>query len=121
MTALAPVFGMLKVGLSLQDDTAPRTEYWERFLRALKQSAFFAESGPRILIPCEDTAIETNWPRYGVLQARMSEVNRMIYRKADTFRNTLRELLRAHKAILIRSICTSTCSRSSGRRSCSGI
>ena len=56
---------MLKAGLSLQDDAAPRTEYWERFLKALKQSAFFAESGPRILIPYEDTAMETNWPRYG--------------------------------------------------------
>jgi hypothetical protein len=56
---------MLKAGFFLQDDAAPRTEYWERFLKALKQSAFFAESGPRILIPCEDNAIETNWPRYG--------------------------------------------------------
>jgi hypothetical protein len=56
---------MLKAGFFLQDDAAPRTEYWERFLKALKQSAFFAESGPRILIPCEDAAIETNWPRYG--------------------------------------------------------
>lgn len=56
---------MLKAGLFLQDDAAPRTEYWERLVKALRRSTFFAESGPRILIPYEDTAIETNWPRYG--------------------------------------------------------
>jgi Exostosin family len=56
---------MLTAGFSLQDDAAPRTEYWERFTKALTQGAFFADTAPDILIPHEDTAIETNWPRYG--------------------------------------------------------
>ncbi len=56
---------MLRVGLCLQDDTAPRTEYWQRFIATLTQSASFADQAPDILIPGEDTAVETNWPRYG--------------------------------------------------------
>jgi hypothetical protein len=56
---------MLKVGFCLQDDTAPRTEYWERLLKELKKSEFYAEQNADVLMPLEDTAIETNWPRYG--------------------------------------------------------
>ena len=55
---------MLKVGLCLPDDGAPRTEYWDKFIKALKRSTFFSKSGVDLLIPSEDTAIETNWPRY---------------------------------------------------------
>jgi hypothetical protein len=64
-TAITLDFGMLKVGFCLQDDAVPRTEYWERFLKALKKSEFYAEENADVLIPLEDTAIETNWPRYG--------------------------------------------------------
>jgi Exostosin family len=56
---------MLTMGFCLQDDQAPRTEYWQRFIEALTKSTFFADQAPDILIPTEDTAIETNWPRYG--------------------------------------------------------
>lgn len=56
---------MPRVGFCLQDDAVPRTEYWRRFIEALRQSAFFADQAPDILIPGEDTAMETNWPRYG--------------------------------------------------------
>jgi hypothetical protein len=56
---------MFKAGLFLQDDTLPRTQYWERFLHAVKASEAFSPAGADLLIPHEDTAIETNWPRYG--------------------------------------------------------
>ena len=56
---------MLRIGLCLPDDTIPRTVFWERFIKALRQSEFFTESDADILVPLEDTAMETNWPRYG--------------------------------------------------------
>jgi hypothetical protein len=56
---------MLTAGFCLEDIAAPRTEYWRHFIEALTRSAFFADQAPDILIPGEDTAIETNWPRYG--------------------------------------------------------
>lgn len=56
---------MLKVGLFLPDDTLPRTAYWERFLQAVKASELFSASAGDLLIPQEDIAVETNWPRYG--------------------------------------------------------
>jgi hypothetical protein len=56
---------VVKAGFYLQDDTMPRTVYWEHFTKALKQSEHFAESDVDLLIPLEDTAMETNWPRYG--------------------------------------------------------
>jgi hypothetical protein len=56
---------VLKIGFCLQDNATPRTEYWEKFLKTLKQSEYFTESDRDLLIPFEDTAVETNWPRYG--------------------------------------------------------
>lgn len=55
----------MKVGFCLQDDAMPRTVYWELFLKAVKESDFYTEYDHDILIPFEDTAMETNWPRYG--------------------------------------------------------
>lgn len=56
---------MLKAGFCLQDNAMPRTVYWEQFIKALKQSEYFAQSDVDFLIPFEDTAMESNWPRYG--------------------------------------------------------
>jgi hypothetical protein len=56
---------MLTAGFCLQDASAPRTEYWQCFVKALMKSAFFTGRAPDLLVPGEDTAIETNWPRYG--------------------------------------------------------
>ena len=56
---------MLKIGFCLPNDTIPRTVFWERFIKALRQSEFFTESNADILVPLEDTAMESNWPRYG--------------------------------------------------------
>jgi hypothetical protein len=56
---------MFRAGLFLEDGTLPRTEYWKRFLDAIKASEAFSAAGCDLLIPHEDTAIETNWPRYG--------------------------------------------------------
>jgi hypothetical protein len=57
---------MLRAGFCLRDDTLPRTEYWKLFLTSFEQSQFFGREGTAdLLIPFEDTAIETNWPRYG--------------------------------------------------------
>jgi hypothetical protein len=56
---------MFRVGLFLQDETLPRTEYWERFLRVVRASGSFSDATVDLIIPQEDMAIETNWPRYG--------------------------------------------------------
>jgi len=56
---------MLKAGFCLEDESVPRTEYWERFITELERSAFFSDSDSSLLLPKEDTAMETNWPRYG--------------------------------------------------------
>jgi len=55
----------LKVSFCLQDEAMPRTEYWQQFITAMRQSDFFTEGNADILVPNEDTAMETNWPRYG--------------------------------------------------------
>lgn len=54
---------MLRVKLFLRDDSLPRTEFWQRLLDVLESSAQ-AGGEAEVLIPQEDTAIETNWPRY---------------------------------------------------------
>jgi hypothetical protein len=56
---------MFKVGFFLQDDALPRTEYWQRFLQAVKAGETFSASACDLLIPHEDTAVKTQWPRYG--------------------------------------------------------
>jgi hypothetical protein len=56
---------MLKASFCLQDDTMPRTVYWESFIKALNTSGLLGNSDADLLIPLEDTAMETNWPRYG--------------------------------------------------------
>lgn len=57
----------MKVSLTLPDDAMPRTVFYERFLAALRRNARFTEdeSAADVLFPAEDTAMETNWPRYG--------------------------------------------------------
>jgi len=54
---------MLNVKFFLNDSLMPRTEYWQLFLDELNQNIF--EVNSEILIPHEDIAIETNWPRFG--------------------------------------------------------
>ncbi len=45
----------------------PRTVFYERFHAAIDRSPFLAQdpASADVLFPEEDTAIETNWPRYG--------------------------------------------------------
>jgi hypothetical protein len=56
---------MISVGLALEDEAAPRTVYYERLLRAVVRNRRFRRSAARVVLPAEDTALETNWPRYG--------------------------------------------------------
>lgn len=49
----------------LQDDSMPRTIFWDRFLEAAKKSSACLNHSHDFLIPGEDIAIETNWPAYG--------------------------------------------------------
>jgi hypothetical protein len=44
----------------------PRTVYWQRFREALQRNSRFTpvEGEADLLFPAEDTALETNWPRY---------------------------------------------------------
>ena len=55
---------MLTVGLVLEDDEAPRTVYHDLLLKAVRGHPQFRHSGAPLVIPNEDTAQETNWPRY---------------------------------------------------------
>jgi hypothetical protein len=43
----------------------PRTVFYERFIDAVRRNSWFREAGATLVIPAEDTAQETNWPRYG--------------------------------------------------------
>lgn len=56
---------MIPVGLILEDATAPRTAYYDRLLQAVRRNPRFRRSGARLVVPAEDTAQETNWPRFG--------------------------------------------------------
>lgn len=56
---------MLTVGLVLEDPTAPRTVFYDRLLDAVRRDRRYRDAGARLVIPAEDTAEETNWPRYG--------------------------------------------------------
>lgn len=44
----------------------PRTVFYDRLLGALRAQAGYRHAGPaELAVPAEDTAQETNWPRYG--------------------------------------------------------
>src|ERR1044072_912831 len=57
----------MKVALTLADNSLPPTIFYQRFLESLRRSSRFEsdESAADVLIADEDTARETNWPRYG--------------------------------------------------------
>lgn len=56
----------MKVSLSLVDESMPRTVYWQKFREALQRNRRFTPVAAEadLLFPAEDTALETNWPRY---------------------------------------------------------
>jgi hypothetical protein len=56
---------VISTGLILEDGTAPRTVYYDELLKAVRRNPRFRRSGARLLVPGEDTAQETNWPRFG--------------------------------------------------------
>ena len=56
---------MSTVGFICEDAAMPRTVFYERFKEAVQRHSSFRETDAELLIPAEDTANETNWPRYG--------------------------------------------------------
>jgi len=56
---------LISVGLILPKDDAPRTVFHAELLKAIRRNPRFRHSGGKLVIPAEDTAQETNWPRYG--------------------------------------------------------
>ena len=56
---------MRSVGFFCEDAAMPRTVFYQRFKDAVHRHPAFRETGADLLIPAEDTANETNWPRYG--------------------------------------------------------
>jgi hypothetical protein len=57
----------ISVSFDYPDPTMARTVFYEKFSHALENSPFYV-ADPRsacIRFPREDTAMETNWPRYG--------------------------------------------------------
>lgn len=56
---------MQPVGFVLKDEELPRTVFYERLTQAVRQHPWYRELGATLLLPAEDTAQETNWPRYG--------------------------------------------------------
>jgi hypothetical protein len=57
---------MLSFAPDFIDPDMPRTVYYERFVAALRAHPGYNDSPATadILFPAEDTAVETNWPRY---------------------------------------------------------
>ncbi|MFM7420605.1 MAG: exostosin family protein [Alphaproteobacteria bacterium] len=53
---------MFRVSLILEDVEMPRTLFWETLLATLKALPYAGSHA--IFLPQEDTAMETNWPRY---------------------------------------------------------
>jgi len=58
----------MKISFTHQDDTMPRTLFWEIFREALQKNHRFVDDQSKadLLFPAEDFAFETNWPRYGL-------------------------------------------------------
>jgi len=56
---------MRTVGFICEEPAMPCTVFYERFKDAVRRNPAFRDSGADVLIPAEDTANETNWPRYG--------------------------------------------------------
>ena len=56
------------IALDFKDDAMHRTVFYERFLAAVARSPSFVEDPDHadLIFPAEDTAVETNWPRYGL-------------------------------------------------------
>ncbi len=57
----------MRFGLFLEDAGVPRTVYYQHFREALSNSSRFVfdASQADVVFPAEDTAVETNWPRFG--------------------------------------------------------
>lgn len=57
----------MKVGFTAPDPEMPRTAFWEAFAAAVRRSPRYVAEEARadLLLPAEDVALETNWPRYG--------------------------------------------------------
>ena len=57
----------MKVGLHFADDAMPRTVFYDRLVDAIRaHPSFCTDPGAAdLIVPIEDTAMETNWPRYG--------------------------------------------------------
>jgi len=64
----------MKISLTSPDDTMPRTVYYDQVLQLLRANPRFVEDPGQadVLFPAEDTAVETNWPRYGNPQSAYS-------------------------------------------------
>lgn len=57
---------MLKVAFVCPDPAAPRTVFYERFSEAVRRGGRYTDdpAAAGLWFPAEDTALETNWPRY---------------------------------------------------------
>jgi hypothetical protein len=57
----------MKVAFTAVDDAMPRRLFWQRFREAVQRNPRYVESEAdgELLLPAEDLALETNWPRYG--------------------------------------------------------
>jgi hypothetical protein len=56
---------MRGIGFICEEAAMPRTVFYQRLKEAVGRHASYRESATKLLIPAEDTANETNWPRYG--------------------------------------------------------
>jgi len=58
---------MMKVSFAVPEPAMARTVYYELFSDAVRRNPRFVEDPAMadICLPAEDTAVETNWPRFG--------------------------------------------------------
>ena len=61
----------MKISMTLEDASMPRTVYWQLFREALQRNPRYVADPLQadLLFPAEDTALETNWPRYPIASA----------------------------------------------------
>ncbi len=61
----------MKVSFIHPDPTMPRTVFWDMFTQAVRRNPRYVDDPAQadMVLPAEDTAYETNWPRYGNQQS----------------------------------------------------
>ena len=97
----------MKFGLDFADLAMPRTIFYERFCEALRSDPRFCADpdAAEVVFPAEDTAMETNWPRYANQQAAFLRGSFELPRHVDY----LTRLIAKKRRLCITNMLPATC------------